>query len=91
MQNLVKQDPDKVRLRSKAGAAREMALYLIRHGQSTVNAANMEANYSGLVYHEEQYRDAPLNETGVSQAREAAKQFSSSNDDGQGCVSLDQV
>ena len=63
-----------------------MALYLIRHGQSTVNAANMEANYSGLVYHEEQYRDAPLNETGVSQAREAAKRFSSSSN-GQGCVS----
>ena len=49
-----------------------MAVYLIRHGQSTVNAANVEANYSGLVYHEEQYWDAPLNETGVSQAREAA-------------------
>ena len=90
MRNLAKQEQGRVRLRSKAGAgrylsAREMALYLIRHGQSTVNAANMEANYSGLVYHEEQYRDAPLNETGVSQAREAAKQFSSSTD-GQGCT-----
>ena len=62
-----------------------MAVYLIRHGQSTVNAANVEANYSGLVYHEEQYWDAPLNETGVSQAREAAKQFTSSATD-QGCV-----
>ena len=64
-----------------------MAVYLIRHGQSTVNAANVEANYSGLAYHEEQYWDAPLNETGVDQAREAAKQFSSSAED-QGCVTL---
>ena len=64
---------------------RQMAVYLIRHGQSTVNAANQEANCSELVYHEEKYWDAPLTEKGVNQAREAAKQFSSSNKD-QGCV-----
>ena len=64
----------------------QMAVYLIRHGQSTVNAANQEANCSGLlVYHEEKYWDAPLTEKGVNQAREAAKQFSSSKQD-QGCV-----
>ena len=62
-----------------------MAVYLIRHGQSTVNAANQEANYSGLVYHEEQYWDAPLTDMGVSQAREAGKRFSSA-DKGQGCA-----
>ena len=62
-----------------------MAVYLIRHGQSTVNAANHEANYSGLVYHEEQYWDAPLTETGVSQARKAGKHFSPSAKD-QGCA-----
>ena len=72
-------------IRQQHPKLREMAVYLIRHGQSTANAANKEANYSGLVYHEEQYWDAPLNETGVSQAREAGKQFSLSGKD-QGCA-----
>ena len=44
-----------------------MSVYLIRHGQSTVNAANVADEFRGRVYHEEQFRDAPLTQTGVEQ------------------------
>merc|ERR1719188_259973 len=56
-----------------------MAIYLIRHGQSTINAACATEENHEHVYHNEQFRDAPLTEIGMNQAREASERFASSD------------
>ena len=55
-----------------------MSIYLIRHGQSTANAARQQ--FGAGVYHEDKFLDAPLTERGMNQARAASKYFSSSRE-----------
>ena len=56
-----------------------MAIYLIRHGQSTINAACAAEENHEHVYHNEEFRDAPLTEIGMNQAREASQRFATSS------------
>ena len=54
-----------------------MAIYLIRHGQSTANAARATGEVWESVYQNVQLWDAPLTQVGMNQAREASEQFAS--------------